>query len=106
MPKQVRAYHLGVERDSVRQQSINSQSVAEFSFSVYTMMQALDGFASTIPDFKGDDPILAIPILAWVLDAKLTDDSSTGPLPGHPGLGQASVKPLLPRLLRRRLRRS
>jgi hypothetical protein len=42
-------------------------------------MQALDSFASTIPSFKGDDPILAIPISAQVPSVESVDDSSTSP---------------------------
>jgi hypothetical protein len=42
-------------------------------------MQALDSFASTIPGFKGDDPILAIPISTQVPSVESADDSSTSP---------------------------
>jgi hypothetical protein len=81
-PEQVRAYHLKVERDSVRQLSVNSQFLLEYTFSVYTKMQALDSVASTIPSFNGDNPIPTIPISAQVPSVELADDSSIGPSVG------------------------
>jgi hypothetical protein len=40
-------------------------------------MQALDNFISPLPDFDGDIPIPAVPVLAWLLgDEPMSDPSA------------------------------
>jgi hypothetical protein len=41
-------------------------------------MQALDSFISPIPGFKGDIPILAIPISIWSPSGQAASDPSAG----------------------------
>jgi hypothetical protein len=72
--EQVRSYHIGVERDSVRCPSFNQHyNFLKFQYS-YIWMHALDSFISLIPGFKGDILILAIPILAWSPSSESVSD--------------------------------
>jgi hypothetical protein len=72
--EQVRSYHLGVDRDPVRQFSLIFINFLLFTYLLHVQFQVLDSFFFTIPGFKTD----LDSILAWTLSAESADDSLVG----------------------------
>jgi hypothetical protein len=62
--KQVRSFHIRVEKDPVRRPGQYNFLIPLKSYVSFVWMKVLDSFISPIPRFDGDIPILAIPVLA------------------------------------------